>query len=462
MRILIALRAALASLRLKGRSGHANKGSDLPGRKIEPTWSQRSETVTSSAMAERGSLAGGVGEVPVLNGIRGLLALWVLLGHTLICCGGDLPFLGTPGMAAYGFMVMSGFLMALHFRLREQQEPWNQPRTWIIFYVRRFFRIAPVYYFALAIAVPLHAKLMTEYSQITQHFRSIGSGAPVDQSFGLTSLGLHATFVFGAIPSQANSNILPDWSLGLEMQFYLVFPLLMLALRKIGAVWFSSAALAVVFASHPLTAQFPLPSFLPLVLTTFVIGMLMSEARLSQDKMQAAALLVIAMFLASVRMPARFQAIALAMILMINFPGLFQQLKIMRLGNIVIGMLDGRFGKFIGDRSYSVYLLHMLVVVPLLSVLAGEAWFNNSSALIRFAMVTPVVVIVTYSLASVTLAFVETPFISIGRSIIAYSTLQRTRPKDERQMAIVAVSVRDPAAPLSDWLLKSLCRGENS
>jgi hypothetical protein len=100
------------------------------------------------------------------------------------------------------------------------------------------------------------------------------------------------------------------------------------------------------------------------------------------------------------------------------------------------------------------------MIVPLLSVLAREAWFNISSALIRFAMVTPVVVIVTYSLASVTLAFVETPFISIGRNIIAYSTLQRTRLTGERLRAIVPVSVRDPTAPLSDWLLESCGEGK--
>jgi hypothetical protein len=67
------------------------------------------------------------GDIPVLHGIRGCLAVWVLLGHTLACCNAYAPVLSAPGVAVYAFMVMSGFLMALHFRLREQCEPLGKP-----------------------------------------------------------------------------------------------------------------------------------------------------------------------------------------------------------------------------------------------------------------------------------------------------------------------------------------------
>jgi peptidoglycan/LPS O-acetylase OafA/YrhL len=367
------------------------------------------------------------GDIPVLNGIRGLLALWVLLGHVHIFCGGQLPFLSTPGMAVYAFMVMSGFLMALHFRLREQREPWQNPRTWWVFYLRRFFRIAPLYYLLLAFALTFHGPYMAAYYNLGRFYLPDfvpAAGVPTYDLFGFdfATLFYHATFLFGAIPSQSSNNILPDWSIGLEMQFYQVFPFLMIALRKIGPVWFAACALAVIFAAHPLERQFPLPSFLPLVLTAFVIGIFMSEAWFTKDKMTASALLVVAIFLASVRMPAKFQAIPLAMIFLINFPELFGRLKIKRLGTAVLNSLGGRLGLFLGDRSYSVYLLHMLILVPVLTLVEGMPWFEHSTPLVRFAVVAPVMLVTCYALATITLMAVENPFIAMGRRFTALSS----------------------------------------
>ena len=368
-----------------------------------------------------------LGDIPVLNGIRGLLALWVLLGHVHIFCGGQLPLLSTPGMAVYAFMVMSGFLMALHFRLREQREPWHSPRTWWVFYVRRFFRIAPLYYLLLAFALTFHGPYMAAYGNLGRFYLPDfvpAAGVPSYDvaAFDFTTLFYHATFLFGTIPSQSSNNILPDWSIGLEMQFYLVFPFLMIALRKIGPAWFAACALAVVFAAHPLEPQFALPSFLPLVLTAFVIGIFMSEAWFAKDRMTASALLVLAIFLASVRMPAKFQAIPLAMIFLINFPDLFERLKIKRLGTVVVNGLGGRVGLFLGDRSYSVYLLHMLILVPVLTLVEAMPWFEDSTPMVRFAVVAPVMLVSCYALATITLMAIENPFIAVGRRLTAPSS----------------------------------------
>jgi peptidoglycan/LPS O-acetylase OafA/YrhL len=201
------------------------------------------------------------GDIPVLNGIRGLLALWVLLGHVHIYCGGQLPFLSTPGMAVYAFMVMSGFLMALHFRLREQREPWQSPKTWGIFYVRRFFRIAPLYYLLLAFALTFQGPYMAAYNNLGKFYRpdfvqAVGIPAFDLDGFDFATLFYHVTFLFGAIPSQSSNNMMPDWSIGLEMQFYLVFPFLMIALRKIGPAWFAACA---PFGTSVSAAVFPAP-----------------------------------------------------------------------------------------------------------------------------------------------------------------------------------------------------------
>jgi peptidoglycan/LPS O-acetylase OafA/YrhL len=359
------------------------------------------------------------GDIPVLNGIRGLLALWVLLGHTLIICGAHLPILEAPGVAVFAFMVMSGFLMAFHFRLREHREPWENPRTWFLFYVRRFFRIAPLFYLTLAVAFAFHESYMTTYYELERIFPNGFTHQNGIPAFDLTGLLLHVTFLFGLIPSQSDNNILPDWSIGLEMQFYFVFPFLMLALRKIGAIWFAAIALIILFAAQRFAPAFPQPAFLPLVLTAFVVGIFMSEALMSSDKSRSAALLVLAVFLASIRMPAMFQTIPLVMIFLINFPELFEPFKIRRLGSVLSNILGGRFGVFTGDRSYSVYLLHMLLLVPLVSLLARMSWFEHLPPLARFGVTAPAMIIACYALASITLTTIENPFIAIGRKVTA-------------------------------------------
>jgi peptidoglycan/LPS O-acetylase OafA/YrhL len=361
------------------------------------------------------------GDIPVLHGIRGCLALWVLLGHTLAACGAYIPVLSAPGVAVYAFMVMSGFLMALHFRLREEREPWESPKTWALFYTRRFCRIAPIYYLALIVAFALQGAYMT-----MAHYTELRTQLPLwylDRPkfvapFDATSLSLHATFLFGLIPSQASNNILPDWSIGLEMQFYFVFPFIMLLLRRVGAFWFSLAALALFVIAQSLALTFPQPSFLPLVLTAFVIGILMSEAWLEDDRLKSAALLVLATLLASIRLPFMFQAIPVAMMFLINFPSLYDQMKLTVLGGSAVAILGGRVGLFMGDRSYSVYLIHMLVLIPVVSALAIVPWFGHAAALAKFAIVAPMMVVICYSLGSATLVLIENPFIAIGRKIV--------------------------------------------
>ena len=42
----------------------------------------------------------------------------------------------------------------------------------------------------------------------------------------------HFTFLFGFIPRYAASTHIPDWSIGLEMQFYLFFPFIAILLIR--------------------------------------------------------------------------------------------------------------------------------------------------------------------------------------------------------------------------------------
>ena len=87
--------------------------------------------------------------LPFLDGLRGLAALWVIASHSLYLGSADFKYFNRGDIAVDLFMIMSGFLMAYHYYAREDKEPWGEPKTWFKFYVRRFFRIAPLYYVLL-------------------------------------------------------------------------------------------------------------------------------------------------------------------------------------------------------------------------------------------------------------------------------------------------------------------------
>src|SRR5438045_538898 len=81
-----------------------------------------------------------------LDGLRGGAALWVLLYHCVVWGSWNSLRLPDSKIAVDVFMVLSGFLM-VHLSLeRADREPIGTASTAVRFWIRRFFRIAPLYY----------------------------------------------------------------------------------------------------------------------------------------------------------------------------------------------------------------------------------------------------------------------------------------------------------------------------
>ncbi|TIW59552.1 MAG: acyltransferase, partial [Mesorhizobium sp.] len=93
--------------------------------------------------------------VECLDGLRALAAMWVLVGHCLLLTGWRVPVLGEPDLGVDLFIMLSGFLMVFHYQLRQDREPWQSPETWLKFWTRRYFRIAPLFYVMLFLALAL-------------------------------------------------------------------------------------------------------------------------------------------------------------------------------------------------------------------------------------------------------------------------------------------------------------------
>ena len=159
----------------------------------------------------------------VLDGFRASMALWVLFGHLSIATGFVVPILSAPGRAVDGFIMLSGFLMAYTWKKPLFESSWRDAK---IFYINRFFRIAPLFYLLLIVSV-FPPQLTEMYDAIRQAYPPpwAHKGDVVHTVFEYPSpqwIFLHITFLFGLFPGFENSSILEGVSLSLEMQFYLI------------------------------------------------------------------------------------------------------------------------------------------------------------------------------------------------------------------------------------------------
>ena len=202
---------------------------------------------------------------------------------------------GSPALAVDGFMLLSGFLMAYHWILREGRfESFKQQVK--DFYIRRYFRIAPLYYALFTVAIIFQNELSVIKNTVNALVPPPWKGRfvifdnPVFRKISLANIFTHYSFTFGFIPKFANSNILPDWSIGLEMQFYLIFPLLVFLISKMGpfSVTFASLMLAIatnklfgLYQDPGILGKFGQPSMILFKINYFLAGMAIAYGSIS-------------------------------------------------------------------------------------------------------------------------------------------------------------------------------------
>ncbi|MBX3618652.1 MAG: acyltransferase [Rhizobacter sp.] len=365
--------------------------------------------------------------VPWLDGLRGIAALWVFVAHVQILSGlRYIPIVSWGGLAVDLFMMLSGFLMAHHYLLRQRREPWDAPSTWGHFWTRRFFRIAPLYYLLLVVALALGPWMGAHRDAVAAAWPHTATSAARygDQSLG--NLLAHASFVFGMLPDYAFRTALPDWSIGLEMQFYLVFPLLMLAVARFGGL--ATGAVVIVVCAWMRWQwpgwfqRFEMPAFLPLKLYVFFIGMgiALSRARGRMAPALLASLVVAAGYAMAERHSealARLPLVAALFYLMDDgsLPG---SARVAALVARVRAVLSMRLSRFLGDTAYGYYLVHLLVLLPVAGLLAGQPAYVQWPAGLRWLVCAAVAAPVAYAIAWVLYRTVEQPGIQLGKALL--------------------------------------------
>jgi peptidoglycan/LPS O-acetylase OafA/YrhL len=373
--------------------------------------------------------------VPELEGLRGLMAWWVVLGHMALFAGYDggqanLPWyysiLLRGAVPVEVFITISGFV--IFFLLDRTKDARFAP-----YIISRLFRIYPAFIVAFALAL-LSLPWVAESINTTWS----DSTAVVEKLTRLQStfndiaqhIGLHLFLVHGLVPDQwlpyAGDAILgPAWSLSLEWQFYLVAPLLFWLWNRHFLAWLAVCGLVLLakllILQSPYT--FSYGAFLPVKFEFFILGMgsFMVWRRAMHQRAIWPALLplligiVAAYAVMAVTGGMREHFYALAIWLLIFLASLWHAITGQK--TWITTALCHPIFQWVGRISYSTYIVHVVVITlvgtGMVNILGNVIETKQQAMLVMLAIGTPLI----FGLSVLLNTWVERPGINLGKRI---------------------------------------------
>ena len=329
---------------------------------------------------------------PSLEGLRGLAAVLVVVSH---CLGVEGFSLGVDL-----FFVLSGFLIT---RLIVDEIFREGTLSLLRFYVRRAFRLFPALLLFLGCVV------------VWAHTFGPPSGVATIEGTVLSSLlyveNWHILFAGPTTPGLLIDPATHAWSLSIEEQFYLLWPVMLLAAWRWrgyrGVLVIAGVAIAVVVAewslwgsparrpegctSHPICARFNC--------SQAVVALVACGRRLPHIPRGITVGAVAALLAIGIQpLPLVAQMGATTLLATVVVAGLAQH---------EVATLSSRWAVWIGRRSYAIYLWHPLVR----AILHYQAHHDDGG--LMFVLVLAI----TFVVADATYRLLERPMRDYGRRL---------------------------------------------
>jgi peptidoglycan/LPS O-acetylase OafA/YrhL len=302
---------------------------------------------------------------------------------------------GQRGVAL--FFIVSAFTLFLSRQNRIERRPT------VNFFIRRLFRLAPMFYVAVLLAKLLHPVIAGTTGQIA------------------TSM----LFLNGLSPSGIMHGAIGGWSVADEALFYMTLPLLFRWIRSLRSamVWLIAGSVIGQIGSRELAHRFPQNSefvnFLsfPRQLPVFFLGILgfyIWREVISPSRMERAAKKQVSLLLLLVA------AIIYNGYLPISDRSLYESssvglLLLLSLSVHPWTLLVNPATRFIGRISYSLYLIHFSIFLWLQPIL--KVHFHTP--ILRFLLSFFGTLLLTSPLAFLSWKWVEEPGIRLGRKLIS-------------------------------------------
>ncbi|TGU72284.1 acyltransferase [Geomonas terrae] len=345
-----------------------------------------------------------------IDGWRGIAILLVMMVHTSQYCGNQghgtflLPwserFFNSGARGVQLFFILSAFTLfnSSYRRFKIDENPRRD------FYLRRAFRILPMWLIVVAI------------------YRHLG-----DKPFSVALL--NAGFLFGFVRFDKGLELVPGgWSLFVEETFYLMLPIIfgrLTSLRRASNFTVALMFLAMAWCALPYF-HFPIPNgndftFLAPVNHWYFFGFgiilhyIVSSGSLSVGKGSAAWRWDVA---ALCLMPVFLTTYLSAIAAMFVFCILVSSQEGTAMNRLMNNALLRRFGVY----CYSIYLFHFLVLrfmEPFMTAWSARLGIAQAAVEIRFLATFPLVAAACLLTGFLFFNLVEKPSVRLGKRVIA-------------------------------------------
>ncbi len=357
--------------------------------------------------------------LPGIHALRAVAALTILLFHLRYIA----DILPPPALqASIGEHFFTGvilFFVLSAFSLAFSTIPTMSREAWVRDYlIKRFFRIAPLFYFML----PVYAVF----------FKMKGWAQP-----DVATWIMNITFLFNLVPGKHEGIVWASWTIGIEVLFYVIFPIfllvshrrLALAMVLLGGVAISISARTLIDRAG-LTGDYGKFAFIS-SLGVFLVGFVSFKLfELARKQIEAdawrpqfvkwACAAVSGLCLIAIFSPFGFTAASAGRPDLMVWSILFGATAIWQ-ALFPSPWFATRSLQWAGERSYSIYLLHPLVIGILSPQLksmyvAMQATIGNWA----FFVAGGATLLIVLTLANLTYYFIERPGMRAGKRLLAH------------------------------------------
>lgn len=325
-----------------------------------------------------------------LDYLRGIFSVSVMIYHFYTHTNGILgseSLLGRLGVyAVSGFFVISG--MSMRIAYHDMVISFNSVA---IFLKKRFFRLAPIYWIMTFFVILI--------TLLNGNFK-----------YSLLDVFYNLTLLFGVF-SPTNYMVVGGWSIGVEVSFYLLFPLIVIFQRKscfisqvISLILFIAFAFFIIDDKSIISEQWGLYINPFNQLLFFVFGYSFFEAKkIFGNKiilmLGLLSILVFIFYKANgdlINITTELNRVIFSFcIIFLCFSSYFIKIK---------SLIVSKFFKFLGDISYSLYLTHPFVMLTVMKI-------TDHNFFMLSIIASPLTVLLSFILYK----YIEIPFIKYAR-----------------------------------------------